>query len=227
MSISQTVPPKALIVSDCDSLTPDESRLSQRGTPTWELALNYPYQGEWTEEEYLSLDTNRLIEFTDGVLEFLPTPKPSHARISRFISDLLRAYVASKSLGDVFWAPFSVRIGPKKLREPDIVYLSHGRIPREDLPPDGADLVVEVVSEGGQNRDRDLRTKRGEYALAGIPEYWIVDPDSQAITVLTLAGNTYAVHGEFRAGSQATSVLLPGFQVDVQAVFASATPSGK
>jgi Uma2 family endonuclease len=194
--------------------------------PTWELALDYPRQGEWTEDEYLSLDTNRLVELTDGVLEFLPMPKPSHARLSRFISDLLRGFVASKALGDVFWAPFSVRVGTGKLREPDIVFLSHQRIPREDVPPDGADLVVEVVSAGGQHRDRDLRVKRKEYALAGIPEYWIVDPDSQSITVLTLVDNAYAVHGEFRAGSHATSVLLPGFQVDTTAAFAAANPFG-
>lgn len=201
--------------------------LSERGTPTWELALNYPRQGEWTEDEYLSLDTNRLVEFTDGVLEFLPMPKPSHARLSRFISDLLRSHVTSKQLGDVFWAPFSIRIGPKKLREPDIVYLRHDRIPEEDVPPDGADLVVEVVSGGSQHRDRDLRIKRQEYAAAGIPEYWVVDPETELITVLTLVDNNYVVHDEFRMGTQATSVLLPGFQVDVAAAFAAAKPVSK
>jgi Uma2 family endonuclease len=214
-------------ISELDSLVLAQLPLSQRGSPTWELALNYPRQGEWTEDEYLSLDTNRLVEFTDGVLEFLPMPKPSHARLSRFISDLLRGYVASKSLGDVFWAPFSIRISPTKLREPDIVYLCHDRIPRDDVPPSGADLVVEVVSEGTQNRDRDLRVKRQEYASAGIPEYWIVDPEAETITVLTLAGQAYAVHGEFHTGTWATSVLLSGFQVDVTAAFAASKPFSK
>lgn len=212
---------------DPDLLVAEGFALSQRGMPTWELALDFPRQGEWTEDEYLSLDTNRLVELTDGVLEFLPMPQPSHARLSRYLSDLLRGFVASKALGEIFWAPFSVRIGPNKLREPDIVFLRHQRIPHEDVPPDGADLVVEVVSEGRPHRDRDFRAKRKEYALAGIPEYWIVDPETQTITVLTLVDNVYAVHGEFQAGSQATSVLLPGFQVDVTAVFAAANPFGK
>ena len=44
--------------------------------PTWELTdMLIPYQGEWTVEEYLKLDTNRLIEYTDGFLEFLPMPE--------------------------------------------------------------------------------------------------------------------------------------------------------
>src|SRR5687768_13486218 len=48
--------------------------------PTWELAdVLLPYQGDWTVERYLALDTNRLIEFTDGFLEVLPMPEEIHA----------------------------------------------------------------------------------------------------------------------------------------------------
>ena len=56
--------------------------------------------------------------------------------------------------------------------------------------PDGADLAIEVVSEGAEARERDLETKRAEYARAGISEYWIVDPQESRITVLTLDGQT-------------------------------------
>ena len=40
--------------------------------PTWEIAQLFPAQGHWTEEEYLALDTNHLIEFSQGQLEVLP-----------------------------------------------------------------------------------------------------------------------------------------------------------
>ena len=86
---------------------------------------------------------------------------------------------------------------------------------------EGADLVMEVVSGGDDDRRRDLKTKREEYALAAIPEYWIVDPELGQITVLTLDGPTYAVHGEFKRGEQATSKLLPGFVVDVTSALAA------
>jgi len=197
---------------------------SQRGTPTWEMALDYPCQGDWTEAEYLSLDTGRLIEFNDGVLEFLPMPKTSHARISRFISDLLRQYVDSRKIGEVLWAPCPIRVAPRKLREPDILYLSHQRIPQDDTPPVGADLVVEIISPGMESRRRDMETKRDEYAEAGIPEYWVVDPDNETITVLTLVGKRYELHHEFPAGTTAGSVMLAGFEVDVSATFAAARP---
>jgi Uma2 family endonuclease len=201
--------------------------LSEPGSPTWEIALNFPRQGEWTEEEYLSLGSNRLIEYSDGVLEFLPMPKPSHARISRYLSDLLRNHVASKNLGEVFWAPFSIRIAATRLREPDILFLSHDRIPDDDVPPDGADLVVEVVSEGNEHRFRDFNTKRSEYAAAGIPEYWIVDPANEVVLVLKLVDGSYQVHGEFRSGQIASSALLPGFEVDVNSLYQAAKSSPK
>jgi Uma2 family endonuclease len=222
---SQLTPAKENLTSELNSRLSAELPLSQRGTPTWELALNFPHQGEWTEEEYLSLDSNRMIEFSDGMLEFLPMPKPSHARISRFISDVLRGYVTSKNIGDVFWAPFSIRISPTKLREPDIIYLSNERIPQNDVPPNGTDLVVEVVSESAENRFRDINVKRSEYAAAAIPEYWIVDPATESITVLSLSKGNYEVERVFRHGTIATSVLLPGFEVDVSAAFAAAKPT--
>jgi Uma2 family endonuclease len=82
---------------------------------------------------------------------------------------------------------------------------------------------MEIVSGSKVDRERDLIEKRSDYAQAAIPEYWIVDPETETITVLTLpAGQTeYAVHGEFKPGQQATSKLLDGFTVDVAACFAA------
>jgi hypothetical protein len=62
----------------------------------------------------------------------------------------------------------------------------------------GADLVIEVVSP--DDPQRDLVTKRSEYAQAGIPEYWIVDPQTETITVLRLEDARYVEHGVFRPG---------------------------
>ncbi|MBI3241680.1 MAG: Uma2 family endonuclease [Chloroflexi bacterium] len=78
------------------------------------------------------------------------------------------------------------------------------------------------MSEGLENRERDLEKKRKDYAEGGIPEYWIIDPQEQKITVLKLEGVAYAVHGEFAPGVSASSALLNGFSVDVEAVFAAA-----
>jgi Uma2 family endonuclease len=80
---------------------------------------------------------------------------------------------------------------------------------------------VEIVSEGKDARERDLITKRKEYAKAGVQEYWIVDPQLRQITILVLEGQTYREHGVFASGATAASVMLPGFSLSVDAVFAA------
>lgn len=206
--------------------TAPPNRASRRGEPAWEVAYLFPPQGEWTEEEYLALDTNRLIELSDGCLEVLPMPTPLHQLIVDFLYTLLKAFVATRAAGRVFFAPLPVRLWAGKYREPDVIYVRPERLRSLREQPDGAELVMEVVSEGEENRERDLETKRREYARAGIAEYWIVDPQQLRITVLTLDGRTYRVHGQFGPGTQATSVLLPGFAVAVDDVFALAEGNG-
>ena len=80
-------------------------------------------------------------------------------------------------------------------------------------------LGHEVVSGDAKDRRRDLVEKRADYARAQIPEYWIVDPREERITVLRLSGKRYVVHGEFAKGTTATSYLLPGFTADVTESF--------
>ncbi|MDE0349172.1 MAG: Uma2 family endonuclease [Gammaproteobacteria bacterium] len=108
-----------------------------------------------------------------------------------------------------------------KFREPDLLLLLDGHDARNrNRFWFGADLVLEVVSPGGE--ERDWVEKRADYAEGRIPEYWIVDPPAGTVTVLTLADDVYAEHGVFGEGDAATSVLLPGFSVDVTTVFDAA-----
>ena len=58
-----------------------------------------------------------------------------------------------------------------------------------------------------------------DYAEAGIPESWLVNPLDETITVLQLQAGHYVEHGVFRRGTEATSVVLPEFRVAVSAVF--------
>lgn len=195
--------------------------VEQAGEPTWEIARLFPYQGTWTEEEYLALDTNHLIEFSEGYLEFLPMPTQSHQFIVFFLYRLLWAFVTERQLGVALAAPMRMRIEPGKYREPGMLFMAaeHAYL-RGEQYWSGADLVTEVVSP--VDPDRDYIKKRQDYARVGVPEYWIVDPRQQLITVLTLNRGAYRMHGEFRPGVQAHSKLLDGFVVNVDEVFAAA-----
>jgi len=198
---------------------------------TWDVAYLFPAQGQWSEEEYLALGGNRLVEFSEGVLEVLPVPTTSHQMLVAYLYGLLLAFATTRGLGTTLFAPLRVRLWRNKFREPDVVFMlaEHAARIGEEFW-DRADLVMEVVSEDDEDRRRDLQTKRREYARAGIPEYWIVDPRDGRITVLRLSGKRYAVRGEFAKGDVATSHLLPGFAVDVSAALAHGAgrpPSGK
>jgi Uma2 family endonuclease len=188
--------------------------------PAWEVARLFPEQGSWSEQEYLDLNGNRLVEFSHGSIEVLTMPTMAHQLMVLFLYEALKAFVAPRNLGRPLVAPLRVRLWPGKIREPDVIFMLQEHSDRMgDEVWDGADLVMEVVSN--DDRRRDLETKRFEYARAGIPEYWIVDPQTNEIIVLRLDGERYVVHGEFKSGERATSMLLNGFEVDVAATFAA------
>lgn len=190
--------------------------------PAWDIAYLFPDQGHWSEEEYLDLDGGCLIEFTDGNIEVLPMPSFTHQQITFWFQTQLHQFIEPRDLGEVVSAPMPVRIGSGKFREPDVAFLSADH---EDWNVDhcwhGADLVVEIVSESDPNRD--LVKKRAEYAGARIGEYWIIRPRESVVFVLNLKGRTY-VERRFQLGETATSLKLPGFDVDVSALFAAGKP---
>src|SRR5205823_14632832 len=116
--------------------------------------------------------------------------------------------------GIVQFAPLRLRIRPGKFREPDLLLvLSANDERRQNAFWTGADLALEVVSE--DKPERDLVDKRLDYAEGRIPEYWIVNPLTETITVLRLEGDAYREIGVFRRGETATSQVVSGFSLAV------------
>jgi Uma2 family endonuclease len=176
-------------------------------------------QGLWTVEQYLRLthSSRLLLEFTDGTLEVLPVPTDRHQAISQFLLVVLRAFLLPKG-GVVRYSPLSLRIREGKFREPDLLVLRDKNDPRrQNAYWRGADLVIEIVSP--DNPEWDTVVKRGDYAEGSIPEYWIVQPEEETVTVLRLAEAAYVAHGVFRRGETLTSALLPDLTLDVTALF--------
>ena len=178
-----------------------------------------PPQGAWSEDEYLVLTDhrNRLVEFTDGFLEVLPMPTDKHQSLLKFLFLAFYGF-AERRGGKVHFAPLRLQIRPGKFREPALLLLlSAADSRRQNRFWLGADLALEVVSE--EKPERDLVEKRSDYAEGRVPEYWIVNPHAETITVLRLHGDAYEDSGTYRRGESAASVLLAGFSVAVSAVF--------
>jgi Uma2 family endonuclease len=151
-----------------------------------------------TLEEYLAYDdgTDSRYELVDGQLVAMPTESDLNNRIVSF----LFAYFLQ--LGIPFYclrigAQIAVSGARATARQPDLMVLSEETaaalrgathcLISHDMPPPV--LVVEVVSPN--QADRDYRYKRTEYAGRHIPEYWIVDPIAQAVTVLQWVEGLY------------------------------------
>jgi Uma2 family endonuclease len=167
-------------------------------------------------EDYFNYDddTDTRYELEDGELLIMPPESDLNLRIASF----LFAYFFQIEI------PFyRLRIGTEivvtgtraTVRLPDLMVLTEElAIALEsairstvmmDMPP--PQLVVEVVSPGKKNADRDYRYKRSQYQARGIMEYWIVDPIQQRITVLNLVEGLYE-EAVFEGDKALTSALL-------------------
>ena len=201
------------------AISPTEPAAAQVGIHlALEIAELFHNPQHCTEAEYLAIETNLLVEFSDGNIQVLPMPTDNHQAIVAFLFEALLMFVRPAKMGVVRFAALKVKLREGKYRKPDVLFIkAENDVRRQNAFWLWADLVMEVVSD--ENRAHDLETKRMEYASARIPEYWIVDPMLMEITVLKLAGAQYEQGGIYRQGDQAVSVLLPGFSVDVTAVF--------
>lgn len=107
------------------------------------------------------------------------------------------------------------------MTQPDVAFIAQVRlniIDRAIMGP--ADLVAEVVSLGGRNRDRI--EKRDLYEQYGVKEYWIIDPEPETIDVLTLVHSRYELAMRCGPGQTATSRLWPGFAISSDYLFRAA-----
>src|SRR5262249_32538764 len=107
---------------------------------------------------------------------------------------------------------------------PDIVFFTHERaklILSGERIIAAPDLIVEIVSPGGENARRDRVIKRQLYAKFGVREYWIADYQSRTVEVFTLKDGVLTESVTFHEDDDLTSAVLPGFRIKVSQIFAS------
>jgi Uma2 family endonuclease len=81
------------------------------------------------------------------------------------------------------------------------------------------DLVIEILSPGTQNRQRDLSAKRELYGKYGVEEYWIVDSENRSVLIFRLHGEILEESANLTENDELTSSILPGFLLPVNAIF--------
>ena len=126
-------------------------------------------------------------ELIDGHFVMTPAPGSNHQTISGALYRRLWSALQGTGL-KVLTAPFDVVLGSHVV-EPDLVVAPEADFTSDDLPVPPL-LVIEILSPSTAQLDRGR--KRDIYAEAGIPYYWIVDPNAPAITIYELTDGTYA-----------------------------------
>lgn len=150
--------------------------------------------------DFLNYDdgTDALYELEDGRLLLMPSESDINQRIATFL------LIYFSQLGIPFYrlrmkTEVVVTGSRATVRIPDLMVLTEElaqvmegatrSIILSEMPP--PQLVVEVVSPGKENQERDYRYKKSQYQARGIAEYWIIDPIAQQITIFTLVAGLY------------------------------------
>jgi len=161
-------------------------------------------------------EAGRRGEWVDGEVIVFLAPKVIHPRIIVFLTTVLGMYVQERELGEVIPGPEMRLRGDRSYREPDLLFVAADGADRLDEDGLGgpADLAVEVVSNDSVRRDRD--DKFVEYEVAGVREYWLIDPrpGRRTFDAYTLsAAGPYEVIGQDDLG-RIGSLVIPGLWVD-------------
>lgn len=180
-----------------------------------------PQQGRWTYNDYAALpDDGHRYEIVDGVLYMSPAPSRDHQNTVGEFFSYLRTHVKLTGIGQVYIAPFDVQLGFHTIVQPDVMVVLNSHLDRvtESRIIGAPDLVVEVSSPGTVGHDR---TRKYEvYAQAGVLEYWIADPWSRTIEVLSLEAGSYRSLGVFEGKAVLPTQIVPDFLVHVEQFFA-------
>jgi len=183
-------------------------------------AANPPTQKLFTLVEYLDYDdgTDTRYELEHGELHAMPSESDLNNLVVMFLIAQFLQFVPFSRLRR--GTEISVTGHRATVRIPDLMVLTEESavalegasrsILLPDMPPPA--LVVEVVSPGTQNEQRDYRYKRSEYAARGILEYWIVDPEAQQVVILTWVDGLYE-EAIFKADQRLMSSLFPDVQL--------------
>jgi len=180
-----------------------------------EMSIKFNYE----DYKHLPESETKRYELLEGELVMVPSPDWLHQSITASLFKLLAGFVEERALGEVRFAPLDVVLSEEDVVQPDLLFLSRGRLDlvREGVVRGAPDLVVEVLSPASAQRDRTY--KKTLYARHGVKEYWLVDPEAQTIEVLKLEMGGYRQAGRYQRGQTLKSPLLAGLEIPLDEVF--------
>jgi Uma2 family endonuclease len=171
------------------------------------------------EEFYNLVHENVKAEFIGGEIVFHSPVRAAHWQMVSKLAYRLGAYIKKNNLGELGIEKVLVRFSRNDF-EPDIVFFNKEMaatfVPDQKLFPI-PDFVVEVLSESTEHNDRGVKYR--EYALGGVKEYWIVDPEKNVLEQYTNTSQEFALVKAHLGSSTVTSLAIEGFVLDLKDIF--------
>ncbi len=186
-----------------------------------DLDLNKTY----TYADYFKWKFEERVELIKGKLfKMSPAPGNLHQQLSGDIYGHIWSFLRGSKCR-VYSAPFDVRLPRKSNEDKDIITVLQPDIcvvcdlsKLDDKGCMGApEIVIEVLSPG--NNSKELRNKYEVYEEAGVKEYWVVSPQNNTFIIYTLTDGRYHASRLMVAGDTVVSSVLPGFSLDLAALF--------
>lgn len=176
-------------------------------------------EGDYWEKYYAVSDYS--YEWNNGVLEEKPVSDYATFKIYKWLFLLVEAFLTSHPIGRLvaLETGFRMQLGVEKatIRKPDFfVVRNDNPTPYNDADNSFhgiADLCVEALSDTSKkNRERDTKTKRTEYELAGVREFYLLDAGKQYMTFYRLGASGIYQPMPIDTDEIVRSEVLPGFQ---------------
>lgn len=146
-----------------------------------------PQERIYTTDDIYTLPDGQRAELIDGHIYYMAPPSRKHQLISGELFTRIHNYIKSKGGScEPYIAPFAVFLNEddRNYVEPDISVICDTTKLTDKGCMGAPDWIIEIVSPG--SRRMDYYTKLFKYRMAGVREYWIVDPDKRRVTVYDL-----------------------------------------
>jgi len=149
---------------------------------------------KYTYADYKQWPDEEKYEIIDGVPYMQAAPSWQHQSISAELVTQFSNYLRNKSC-KVFHAPFDLKMPNENESEdetttvvqPDIVVICD----KSGLKGTGyygtPPLIIEILSPSTARRDKIY--KLNKYELAGVKEYWMIEPDLELVSVFKIQEN--------------------------------------
>lgn len=166
-------------------------------------------------------DDNNRYELIGGELFVSRAPGIPHQRVLLNLEVALSNYLTQNPVG-ILVPGAGLILSDYDAVIPDLAFVRNERwdeVVTGERFTRAVDLVIEILSPGKENRERDLTFKRQLYAKYGIEEYWIVDTENQCALIYHLQGSILEEIAKLAVEDEITTPLLPRFQLKVHSVF--------